>query len=321
MRIVTPLLSLLTLLLWSLPALAADDAAALLQEAVRRYGLADFEGSLEQLTRAQEMTKDPKLLARIHLYQGINYGELDRLPLSQAAFTTALTFEPDICPDPARFKASLVKLCQEVRRSLRGTLAVTSQPEGGQVLVDGEPVGQTPLERRLAIGSHRVQVRVGDRHSPAQRVTVFVDQTASVKVELPPAGVTLPPRAKPDRPAAPPRPRPRRRLWTWIAAGSAVLVAGIAAGVWASAESDYGEWEETADDPAADEQRLTDLQDRVQRKEVAAWVLFGTAGALAAGAVTLFFLEGKASGAERSGTMSVVPILGPAPGAAVTLRF
>ena len=313
MRTATTLLSLSTLLLWSLPTLATD-AGTLLQEAVRRYGLADFEGSLEQLAQAQEMTKDPKLLAQVHLYQGLNYGELDRLPLSRAAFTTALTFEPDICPDPARFKASLVQLCLEVRRSLRGTLVVTS-PEEGEVLVDGEPAGQTPLERPLAIGSHRVQVRVGDRRSPEQRVTVFVDRAARVKLTLPPVQTSQ------DRPAEPPSHHPRRRLWTWVAAGGAVVIAGVAAGVWASAESDFGEWEETADEPAADEQRLADLQDSVQRKEVAAWVLFGTAGALAAGAVTLFFLEGRASGTERRGQVSFAPLLGPSPGASVTVRF
>lgn len=308
MRTIALLLTLVTLLLWSPAAPAADDASALLQEAVRRYGLADFEGSLEQLTRAQEMTKDPGLLGQIHLYQGLNYGELDRLPLSRAAFTSALTYTPDICPDPSRFKASLVHLCQEVRRSLQGTLVVTS-PEKGEVVIDGKPAGATPLERTVAIGSHRVQLRIGDRHSPEQQVVVLVDQTARVKVTLPSV------QKRSDPPAEPPSHHPRRRLWTWVAAGSAVVVAGIAAGVWASAESDYSEWEETA---TADERRLSELQDSVQRKEVAAWVLFGTAGALAAGAVALFFLEGRAAAERR---VSLTPVLGPWSGAGLTIHF
>jgi len=68
-----------------------------------------------------------------------------------------------------------------------GTLNVESKPKGATVLLDGKPIGQTPLTRKLSIGSYRLEVNAGEGYKP--HVESFVlgkNDVKSVDVELVP---------------------------------------------------------------------------------------------------------------------------------------
>jgi len=277
---------------------AAESAEDLLKKGEQRYGLADFEGSLEVLEQASKATKDDELLGVIHRYRGLNYGELDKLDQARQAFATALTHDPDACPDPQSFKTHLAKLCRQVRQGLQGTLSVAASRKGAAVMLDGKLVGLTPMEARVPIGSHQVSVKGPDGKWYKRKLTVFLDKEARVSVELPPARA-LAPASAPAPPTTTPSPSPGR-LWTWVAAGGALAAVVAATGVWLAADSQYGDWQDT---PDSDGDRLDELERAIRRKEVASWSLFGVAGALATTSVVLYFLEG---GAARERGVSVV---------------
>jgi hypothetical protein len=68
-------------------------------------------------------------------------------------------------------------------------LAVSSQPNGAEVLLNGTPVGRTPMVlNRVPAGSHAVFVRQ-DGYAPwSSSVRVVADQRTQVRPNLTPLG-------------------------------------------------------------------------------------------------------------------------------------
>jgi hypothetical protein len=67
-----------------------------------------------------------------------------------------------------------------------GTLVITTNPSGAQVLVDGRARGVTPLTLTLAAGSHRLERRSGGG-SRAMPITITAGTQATQYIELPQA--------------------------------------------------------------------------------------------------------------------------------------
>jgi len=164
-------------------------------------------------------------------------------------------------------------------------------------MLDDSPVGRTPFRDTVPIGSHRVLVQQPDGTWVRNKTTVRANRETLVQVQLTPAPAVAPP--------AEPTPA-RRRLWTWVAAGGAAAAVIAATSVWIAADRDYDTWNET---PDTDGDRLDELERAVKRKEIAAWTLFGLAGAAAVTSAVLFFLEGRPAErrAARSGSLVVGP--------------
>ncbi len=71
-----------------------------------------------------------------------------------------------------------------------GHLALRSTPAGAKVLIDGTPVGVTPLDYDLAPGNHKISV-TADKHDVETRdVIVRKGETTTVEVPLKPIGST-----------------------------------------------------------------------------------------------------------------------------------
>jgi hypothetical protein len=70
-----------------------------------------------------------------------------------------------------------------------GTLAITTNPEGAQVIVDGQPRGTTPASIPLSPGSHNVELRAGST-ARTIAVTITAGQESAQYIELPAAGAT-----------------------------------------------------------------------------------------------------------------------------------
>lgn len=175
-------------------------------------------------------------------------------------------------------------------------LAVESEPAGAAVLVDGEPVGTTPVPgAEVEPGEHVVRVEYGDR-AWEDRVTMVEGGTTRLTVSLG-GGV--------------------HQGWFWGIASTAVAAAAGAAGTGGYAWSLHDEYQ-TASPSRQDEIRPTgelmlDVAD----------ALWGVAGAAAIGALVLFFFTDF--GEEPSGTIAVPePVAPVGPDAAVMrepLRF
>lgn len=170
-------------------------------------------------------------------------------------------------------------------------LRVASRPPGAEVLVDGRAVGQTPLERPLPLGAHRLALRLEGYRVHEQDVRIN-EGGAEVSATLEPLVAATPP----PLPAA----QPRRRLWTWIATGGAVALAAVGVGFAVSADLDYDEYQTTQDPD-----RFRELEDAVPRKAAIGYSAIGVAGALAVTAVVLYFVEGRPAG-ERRGAVRLM---------------
>ncbi len=267
-------------------------AGKLLEQGVIQYGMADFETSVDKLKLALQHAKSPDTLAKIHLFLGANYMDTGKQKQADAAFLQALKHDPKL-KLPEEFKSSQKVAFEKVRLDARGDLRVSSNIKT-RVMVDGVAAGKTPYRAKLAIGSHVVAI-LGPRGKwRTETVILFPGRETGIKANFKMV-------KKPRRGAGKPK-KSGGRLWTWIAAGSAVAVAGVGLGLWFAGDSDYSEWQDLQPDAAtaaANDERLTELEDSIRAKEIGAYVSFGVAGALAVTSVVLFFVEGRGASKER----------------------
>jgi hypothetical protein len=190
----------------------------------------------------------------------------------------------------------------------QGKLRIRTSPGGAEVLLDGEAVGRTPLDRQVTAGKHVVAVQV-DGHAPVmKRIEVKPGEDTRLALNLTPLA---------PGPAAAEEPNFfTRRLWTWVAAGTALAALGAGIGVGVSANADFDEYELSCNEAHA---YCNELGDRVDTKDRVANAMFGVAGAAAAAAVVLYFVEGRtlATGQEKraSGASRVRALVGPTGGA------
>lgn len=73
----------------------------------------------------------------------------------------------------------------------KGRLKLSSTPEGVIVMLDGEKIGVTPIERELAAGAHNVMLLSGGRLVGERKIEISADavEEVTIPVELPPADV------------------------------------------------------------------------------------------------------------------------------------
>ena len=103
--------------------------------------------------------------------------------------------------------------------------------------------------------------------------------------------VVKPPEISPlHPPRPPPAPPERRRVYTWVAAGTAAVagIAGAVLGAQASSEN-----KKIGDGTIRTTDQIAAIESSRDRKARTANVLYGVAGAAAAAGVTLFFIEGR----------------------------
>jgi hypothetical protein len=328
----------------------AESAEELFSKGARRYGLADFEGSLRVLNRARKGTAAPELLARIYLYRGANHLELGRGDRAKQALAAALRLDPLLKP-PEELKGSLRSLLSQQRRSLRGELWVIASRKDAKVEVDGRRAGRVPFHARLPIGAHDVAVRLPDGRVYTGEVVLFADRKTAVDADVDlwlmpqtpspakPAGVrgsVARQAAASTAPPAPAQPASRTReeerepepwtisgRWKWIAAGGALAVGSLGAWLWASSDQDYSSWEKRLArwdrQPGAEAAALDELERSIRAKEIGAWVSFGVAGGLAVTSVVLLILEQRGGSGERR--VELAPMLGRTTGAVLTASF
>jgi hypothetical protein len=176
-------------------------------------------------------------------------------------------------PDAAEVQQRIAELERHSREGRRpdaqaagaptGALAIEASEPDALVLLDGDKLGRSPLQRvvRVAAGRHRLEVSRPDYIPFRAEIEVQPGSLSAAYVEL--------------RPLAGPRAAQTARLWTWIAAGlsaGALLTSG-ALGVAALDRRDAGEWRDA------------------RRLAVASDVALGTGFGLAIGAAVLYFVE------------------------------
>jgi hypothetical protein len=205
-------------------------------------------------------------------------------------------------------------LLAEARAQI-GTLALTVEPEGADVLLDGAPVGTLPPTREVLVDpGHRVLEARREGYRPArQEVDVAPGTRATVTLRLErEKPLSLPPRSPP--PAPPPEGGGRSPALIGVGIGTAVAAAGAGAVLVVLAMGKASDQDDLGDPngnfPPGDPTRSqwTELeQSRADLLSAAAWSFIG-AGVIG-GATAVYALTGKAPAAalQKTGQIRVYP--------------
>jgi hypothetical protein len=313
----------LAALLAATPAAADDVAAARAQfrKGAELYRARQYRDAIAAFESAYRL----KPHGAIHFNVAQCREKLEQWPGALRSYTDYLREVPD-ASDRAAVRAAIGRL--EARLAAAGVqaLLVYSDPPGAEVRLDGRARGRTPFLIVLPPGTYALALALDGYAGVEQEVTVggrsrVVDQvlraaepakaaspmgaaaTPSPTAAPPPTGAPTPaPRgpaaAKPDLsarplaetlpPAAPERPREKRRVYTWVAAGTAVAAAtaGAYLGYTARQKSDA-----LLDGNAHPDARS--LARDAESRARAANVLYAVSGAAAAAGATLFLVEGR----------------------------
>jgi tetratricopeptide (TPR) repeat protein len=210
-------------------ALAQQDATSPQREAARHferavalYAEADYQAALVEFKRAYATVPNPTVLYNI----GETEYQLQSYADALAAFTRYLGDAPPGAQHRSEVEASL-----EVLKTRVGHLSIVTLPPGAEVSIDDVVLGKTPLPERLlvSIGHRKVTATLSGRSPVVRYVDVAADESASVSIDLPPAGgedAALPLGARAE-PAVPARGSSALRTLGWI--GTGMLAAGAAA--------------------------------------------------------------------------------------------
>ncbi len=221
---------------------------------------------------------------------------------------------------------------------------VTSKPAGAAIAVDGAAAGAdgdaiTPTRLWLSPGEHVVSLTSAG-HQPFERsLSLTAGQLDSVSVSLTPLVVETPeaPASEPESelsvvPPAVSSTTPvgdgdGGSVGPWIVlggAGVAAIVGGVMVGL---AEAEYATITEMSDpgyqptDLAQSQRDLNAARDNYGTYDTRTWVMFGVAGAAAAGGVVWLLVGGdEEQGAESTATFGLFPTHGGVHGHA-TWRF
>jgi hypothetical protein len=318
------LLATAVVLLVAAPPARADDVAdarARFRKGADRYRAKQYRDAISEFEAAYRL----KPHGAIHFNVAQCRERLEEWPGALRSYTDYLREVPD-ARDRAAVRAAMARLEARIAAAGVQALLVYSDPPGAEVRIDGRARGRTPFHTVLSPGRYRVAL-VLEAHAGAEEdVEVAASASRVMEVELRPERVvatsisTSTPtstststqaqartetrtqtaareRAAPDlsprppsplTPPPPERPQAKRRVYTWVAAGTAAaaVAAGAYFGAAAKQKSDQlrdGTARTAADGLAAD----------ARSKARTANVLYGLAGAAGVAGVTLFFVEGR----------------------------
>jgi hypothetical protein len=337
-------MSLSTILLIALLAQAAPPPAdaenkakaqALLVEGSALYRNGEYAAALAKFEAAYAVFPSPKLWFNI----GQANRDLDRPVRALDAFERYLSGVPDAPPDMAAdARASVADLQKKL-----GRLRIDCETPGAEISLDGKPIGTAPLPDAIwaTLGRHQVtassagfapaiegvDVVAGGLHKVGLRLAALAPPpppppapAPAPVVETPPLTPVpaLTPRTELTEPAAPPANAREGwwlgRKWTWVAAGSAVLLGVGATVLSVSVKSRYDELNTSCgsgnpDRPGCDPGDISSLSAR----QTTANLLWGLTGAAVVTASVLFFVEGP--------SVAVAPMAGEIKGLRAEVRF
>jgi hypothetical protein len=293
-------------------------ARALLDQGTKLYEQGDVAGALEKYQAAYATFPSPKLMFNI----GQANRDLHRQLEALEAFEKFLADAPEASPDMA---ADAHKSIFQLQKKL-GQIQIDCMTSGAEVSVDGKNVGRTPLPDLIwaTPGHHQITAKHESVAPAVEEVDVKAGSVSNVTLRLAAtvaAASVLAPAATPaldlltsSTPSGASEGWWLGRKWTWVAAGSTVLLAAVAITAGLSMDSKFNSLNSSCGraSPTQPQCSQSDV-DSVSSRQTVANVFWGLA---AAGAVTtgaLFYFEGKA--------VTVVPIAGGTSGAIARVGF
>ena len=317
-----PSLIVLTILAQALPSTgdpqAKVEAQALMSQGTKLYEQGDVAGALEKFQAAYAAFPSPKLMFNIAQANR----DLSRPVEALGAFERFLVGASDSPPEKI---ADARKFVAQLQREL-GRIQIDCDTTGAEVSVDGKSVGVIPLLDPIWAlpGRHQVTAQHASVAPTIEDADVTAGSVSTVTMRMRPLAAAL---AAPAPKAVPnfdvrTAPKPSSadegwwlgRKWTWIAAGSTVVLAAGAITAGLSAESKFNSLRSScgAGSPARPGCSQGDI-DSVSSRQTAANVFWGLAAAAAATTGILFYFEGQ--------PVTVAPVAGGATGFVAAVRY
>jgi hypothetical protein len=246
--------------------------------------------------------------ARTFRTLGMTSFELRAYAQALSELQTALTDPRRPLPDDQRAQ---VQALLEQARAFVGRYRVQLTPASAELRVDGAPValGQDG-SLLLEVGRHELRARATGYVEQMRRIDVQGRDDEALVLELQPEQIAAAPIAAPSpapQTTTTDAPRHRKRLWTWIAAGTAVALGGTSTALWLASDSKYDKEFDGCHTNGANKPP-TCAKDEVntswQDLQTAHYVTLGLAIGAGVAAVALFFVEG---GTEETAQVSFGP--------------
>ena len=297
---------------------AKAQAQVLLGQGTKLYQQGDVTEALEKFNAAYAAYASPKLMFNI----GQCNRDLGRPVEALEAFGKFLVGAADSSPDMiADARRSVAQLQKKL-----GRIQIDCATAGAEVSVDGKSVGLAPLPDPIWATPGRHQVTA--KHASAAPAIEDVDvtagsvNTATMRMLPPEAPVAAPaPKAASDfdlqaasRPSSASEGWWLGRTWTWVAAGSTVLLTAGAVTAGLSMKSKFDNLRSScgAGNPLRPGCTQSDI-DSVSSRQTMANVFWGLAGAAAVTTGVLFHFEGQ--------PVTVAPVAGRATGFTASVRY
>jgi hypothetical protein len=182
-----------------------------------------------------------------------------------------------------------------------GKLLVDATPARSLVFVDDKFVGQTPVEIELPVGPKQIRIEHSGFEPRDHQIRVSVEQPAWVMAQLQPVSQVY------ERP----------RLWTWVTAGTSMVVGALGVGLFASILSETTQITGGGDTQGS----AAVVGESDSARAYAGKAMFGLSAALATTAAILYFVEGPASQRYEPQRTRILPLLGETSGMALKMKF
>lgn len=272
-----------------------EKARAAFLSAQQLYQASRFVEALKKFEEAQALNAHPVILfniARCH-------EQLGAVPEAIRAYREYLRLSPGAA-DRSEVQASIASLEKRAPQSATQTLVVSAEPAGSLVKVDGKSVGKSPVSTELPPGEHELEVSAEGFEPFKRTFTLTALRPLEMNVSLRAVTVaadapTRPPTLTPDD--APPMPplvsqpvEPRRRTFTWVAGGAALVSGAVATGLGIGANATAAELRSGTVRPTLEGDAIAGRAQGLATGANVAWAVAGTA---AVTAIVLFFVEGS----------------------------
>lgn len=289
------------------------EARARLREGVKAYEAKRYKDAVDAFLAANRLVPNPGLsfnTAKAYEKLGDTAGAL-------SFFRDYLRRAPD-ASDRADVERKIKRLEQRLQAKHLMQVTILSQPGGGTVVLNGQPVGVTPWTGEIAPGEHTFKVKLEGYRDHEQSFQLPRERALDVTVELEVAPAASAPAAAPEREPSPyssapaqgpvnrrePQTDARVGLPTWIVLGAGGAALGTALGfelARRSAESDA----EDADTQLEAVDRYEAMEGRRDTARILAAV--GGAAVLTGGVLLYFDLssEREDQAAARHGGVQV----------------
>jgi hypothetical protein len=297
---------------------AKAQAQALLGQGTKLYQQGDVADALEKFQAAYAAFPSPKLMFNI----GQANRDLSRPVEALEAFEKFLLGAADASPEMI---ADARKSVAQLQKKL-GRIQVDCESAGAEVSVDGKSVGLAPLPDLIWVtpGRHQVTAKHASAAPAIEEADVTAGSVSTVTMRLHPVAVSVATpahKATPDfdvQAASAPSGGSEGwwlgRKWTWVAAGSTVLLAvgAITAGLLMDSKFDSLRSSCGAGNPARPGCSQSDI-DSVSSRRTTANVFWGLTAAAAVTTGVLFYFEGR--------PVTVAPVAGGTTGAVARVGF